>query len=133
MPVQWSNYKGGEGEGGWEVEDDLDLPEDLTSGDLMTSGSGQGEEDYFVPSPRGWCVCVVNFVPYRNLYLSSFTHSCTSYLTLPTLPSLFTYPAPNCLTTANVKEHLPVLSLKLAALMDTHSHSSWHLLWTDSW
>ncbi|KAK4318551.1 hypothetical protein Pmani_010462 [Petrolisthes manimaculis] len=63
-------------------------------------------------------VCVVNFVPYRNLYLSSFTHSCTSYLTLPALPSLFTYPAPNCLTTANVKEHLPVLSLKLPALMD---------------
>ncbi|KAK4325331.1 hypothetical protein Pmani_004086 [Petrolisthes manimaculis] len=56
MPVQWSNYKGGEGEGGWEVEDDLDLPEDLTSGDLMTSGSGQGEEDYFVPSPRGQSV-----------------------------------------------------------------------------
>ncbi|KAK4329261.1 hypothetical protein Pmani_000374 [Petrolisthes manimaculis] len=105
MPVQWSNYKGGEGEGGWEVEDDLDLPEDLISGDLMTSGSGQGEEDYFVPSPR----------------------------------------APNCLTTANVKEHLSVLSLKLPALMDrltltqaassygqTHSHSSCQLLWIDS-
>ncbi|KAK4288630.1 hypothetical protein Pmani_038347 [Petrolisthes manimaculis] len=56
MSVQWSNYKGGEGEGGWEVKDDLDLPEDLTSGDLMTSGSGQGEEDYFVPSPGGQSV-----------------------------------------------------------------------------
>lgn len=45
---------GGEGEGGWEVDDDLDLPEDLTSsGGLLNSGSGQGEDGYFVPPPRG--------------------------------------------------------------------------------
>ncbi|KAK4310222.1 hypothetical protein Pmani_018190 [Petrolisthes manimaculis] len=122
--------EGGEGEGGWEVEDDLDLPEDLTSGDLMTSGSGQGEEDYFVPSPRGQSVTqgwtqrsqlTIDHILVGSLETACRLlndQSCTSYLTLLTLPSLFTYPAPNCLTTANVKEHLSVLSLKLPALMD---------------
>ncbi|KAK4305802.1 hypothetical protein Pmani_022325 [Petrolisthes manimaculis] len=122
MPVQWSNYKGGEGEGGWEVEDDLDLPEDLTSGDLMTSGSGQGEEDYFVPSPGG----------------QSVTQGWTQRSQL-TIDHILVGSLETACRLLNDQ------SLKLAALMDrltltqagssyrhTHSHSSWQLLWTDS-
>ncbi|KAK4307159.1 hypothetical protein Pmani_021055 [Petrolisthes manimaculis] len=118
MSVQWSNYKGGEGEGGWEVEDDLDLPEDLTSGDLMTSGSGQWEEDYFVPSPRGQSVTQGwtqrSQLTIDHILVDSFETACRL---------------------------LNDQSLKLAALMDrltltqaassyrhTHSHSSCQLL-----
>lgn len=43
---------GGEGEGGgWEVEDDLDLPADLEG--VSTAGAADGEDGYFVPPPRG--------------------------------------------------------------------------------
>ena len=38
-------------EGGWDVEDDLELPADVESA-LPTMG-GDGEEGYFVPPPRG--------------------------------------------------------------------------------
>ncbi|KAK4295541.1 hypothetical protein Pmani_031905 [Petrolisthes manimaculis] len=140
-----------DGDEGWGDDDDG------VQDDVSGEGSGQWEEDYFVPSPRGQSVTQGwtqrSQLTIDHILVDSFEsvcrllndQSCTSYLTLLTLPSLFTYPAPNCLTTANVKEHLSVLSLKLPALMDrltltqagssyghTLTHSSWHLLWTDS-
>ena len=36
--------------GGWEVDDDLELPPEL-EGTISTSG--EGDENYYVPPPRG--------------------------------------------------------------------------------
>lgn len=41
--------EGDEGEGGWDVEDDLELPEDLGATGLAVAG----EEGYFVPPTKG--------------------------------------------------------------------------------
>lgn len=145
--------EGGDGEGGgWEVDDDLELPPELEG--AVTVGGADGEDGYFVPPPRGhppthgWTqrsqlaidhilagafesatrllhdqVGVVNFEPYRDLFLSSFAHSRTSYPGAPALPSLFAYPSRNW-RTAQTKDQLPALGLKLSSLMDKLKEAS---------
>lgn len=134
----------GEG-GGWEVDDDLELPPDLEGG-VPTIVSG--EDGFFVPPPRGqppthsWTnksqlpadhilagsfesatrllhdqVGIVNFEPLRDHFLLAFAHSRTSYVGAPGLPSIFAYPSRNW-RTAQPKEQLPALGLKLSSLMD---------------
>jgi len=140
----------GEG-GGWEVDDDLELPPDLEVG---ATDAVSGEDGFFVPPPRGqppthtWSsksqlpvdhilagsfesacrllhdqVGVVNFEPYREHFLSSYGHSRTSYPGAPGLPSLFAYPARNW-RTAQPKEQLPALGLKLNNLLDRLKEAS---------
>lgn len=61
-----------EGEGGWDVEDDLDLPEDL--GDIGPAVSG--EEGYFVPPTKGnapsqvkWVlITVYTYMPSEHMF-----------------------------------------------------------------
>ena len=57
-------------EGGWEVEDDLDLPEDL--GDVGVPGSG--EEGYFVPPTKGNAPSQVSLVHNEGSY-----HKCIDF------------------------------------------------------
>lgn len=60
---------------------------------------------------------MVNFEPYRELFLSSFAHSRTSYPGAPAIPSLFAYPSRNWRTSQS-KDQLPALGLRLSNLMD---------------
>lgn len=145
---------GGDAEGGgWEVDDDLDLPPEL-EGSVSAGAGGSGEDGFFIPPPRGhppthgWTqrsqlaidhvlagafesatrllhdqVGVVNFEPYRQLFLSSYAHSRTSYTGAPAMPSLFAYPARNWRTAQN-KDQLPALGLKLSNLMDRLKEAS---------
>ena len=62
-------------------------------------------------------VGVINFEPYSKWFMSSYSHSRTSYPTFPNLPSLFSYPSRNW-RTCQPKEQLPALGLKLQQLMD---------------
>ncbi|XP_066948012.1 coatomer subunit alpha isoform X1 [Macrobrachium rosenbergii] len=145
--------EGGDGEGGgWEVDDDLDLPPELEG--TSSAAAGSGEDGYYVPPPRGhppthgWTqrsqlaidhvlagafesatrllhdqVGVVNFEPYRDLFLSSFAHSRTSYPGAPALPSLSGYPARNW-RTAQLKDQLPAVGMRLSNLMDRLKEAS---------
>lgn len=143
----------GEGEGGgWEVEDDLDLPADLEGVSTAGAADGEDgyfvPPPRGHPPTQGWTqrshlaldhvlagafesatrllhdqVGVVNFEPYRSLFLSSFAHCRTSYPGAPGLPSLFSYPARNW-RTATHKDHLPALGLKLSSLMDRLKEAS---------
>lgn len=46
-------FSGGDGEGGgWEVDDDLDLPPEL-EGSVSAGAGGSGEDGFFIPPPRG--------------------------------------------------------------------------------
>lgn len=144
----------GDGEGGgWEVDDDLELPPEL-EGTVSSAVGTDGEDGYFVPPPRGhppthgWTqrsqlaidhvlagafesaarllhdqVGVVNFEPYRELFLSSFAHSRTSYPGAPAVPSLFAYPSRNWRTSQS-KDQLPALGLRLSNLMDRLKEAS---------
>jgi coatomer protein complex subunit alpha (xenin) len=60
---------------------------------------------------------VVNFEPYRALFLASYSHSRTSFPGAVGLPSLLAYPARNWRAAAQ-KEQLPVLGLTLRSCMD---------------
>lgn len=131
--------------GGWDVDDDLELPPDL---DLPSTATDTGENGYFVPPPRGaplsqgWSqrsqlavdhiiggsfesaarllnqqIGVVNFEPYRSMFLSSCCHSCTSFPGGLAMPSLTGYPARNWRGT-QTKEQLPVLAITLQYCMD---------------
>lgn len=133
------------GEGaGWEVEEDLELPDDLAK--KVQSLEVKSEDYYNIPTrgqppSHAWTnnsklvadhiragafetafrllndqVGVVNFAPYRQLFLNLFIGSRTSLPGFPNLPSLFVYPHRNW-KDANPKTALPTIGLKLNDLI----------------
>ena len=59
---------------------------------------------------------VVNFEPYKTLFLSNFARSRTSYVGLPNMPSLVGYPQSNW-QDAGPTNGLPAVGMKLADLV----------------
>ncbi|MCL4128899.1 UNVERIFIED_CONTAM: hypothetical protein GTU68_009020 [Idotea baltica] len=66
---------------------------------------------------------VVNFQPYKELFMSSFAHSRSSFPGAPGLPSVFAYPARN-FKTAQFKDQLPALGIRLSHLLDRLKEAS---------
>lgn len=131
--------------GGWDVEEDLDLPPEL---DVPSVGGGGAEgEGFFVPSTKGtsptqmWCnnsqlvvdhllagsfetgmrllhdqVGVVQFGPYKQLFMQSLSRGRTCYLGLPSLPCLHSYPQRNW-KDSGAKGGLPAVGLRLSDLI----------------
>jgi coatomer protein complex subunit alpha (xenin) len=135
-----------EGEGaGWDVgDDDIELPEELAS-KLAQSDTKDGKffsaPTRGVPQTQIWTngsllaadhvragsfetafrilneqVGVVNFDPYRKLFMYLFTGARTSYACLPNLPSKFTHPHRNW-KDAGLKNGHPTVGLKLNDLV----------------
>ncbi|XP_053408078.1 coatomer subunit alpha-like isoform X1 [Mercenaria mercenaria] len=129
--------------GGWDVDDDLELPPDL---DVPSTPTGAGE-GYFVPPTKGtsqaqvWCnnsqlpvdhvlagsyetamrllhdqVGVVNFEEYKQLFLQTYSRSRTCYQGLPSLQPLFGYPHRNW-KEAGGRNGVPAVGLKLNNLV----------------
>uniref|UniRef100_A0A8C5GEB3 Coatomer subunit alpha n=1 Tax=Gouania willdenowi TaxID=441366 RepID=A0A8C5GEB3_GOUWI len=135
---------GKEERGGWEVEEDLDLPPELD----VPGGAGGGAEDgFFVPPTKGmsptqmWCnnsqlpvdhilagsfetamrllhdqVGVVNFSPYKSLFMQTLSRGSTCYLGLPSLPCLRGHPQRNW-KDCGAKQGLPAVGLRLSDLI----------------
>uniref|UniRef100_A0A4W5KDK5 COPI coat complex subunit alpha n=1 Tax=Hucho hucho TaxID=62062 RepID=A0A4W5KDK5_9TELE len=129
--------------GGWEVEEDLDLPPEL-----LSAGAGGGAEDgFFVPPTKGmsptqlWCnnsqlpvdhvlagsfetamrllhdqVGVVQFGPYKQLFMQTLSRGRTCYLGLPSLPCLRGNPQRNW-KDSGAKQGLPAVGLRLSDLI----------------
>ncbi|KAJ0011557.1 hypothetical protein NQD34_012532, partial [Periophthalmus magnuspinnatus] len=133
-----------EGGGGWEVEEDLDLPPEL---DLPAASGGGAEDGFFVPPTKGmspsqmWCnnsqlpvdhilagsyetamrllhdqVGVVNFAPYKTLFMQTLSRGRTCFLGLPSLPCLRSHPQRNW-KDCGAKQGLPAVGLRLADLI----------------
>ncbi|XP_076029006.1 coatomer subunit alpha isoform X2 [Oratosquilla oratoria] len=68
-------------------------------------------------------VGVVEFTPYKELFMSAFAHSRTSFPGAPVLPSFFSYPSRNW-RNAQTKDQLPALGLKLGDLMERLKQAS---------
>uniref|UniRef100_A0A673WU37 Coatomer subunit alpha n=1 Tax=Salmo trutta TaxID=8032 RepID=A0A673WU37_SALTR len=130
--------------GGWEVEEDLDLPPELE----LSAGAGGGAEDgFFVPPTKGmsptqlWCnnsqlpvdhvlagsfetamrllhdqVGVVQFGPYKQLFMQTLSRGRTCYLGLPSLPCLRGNPQRNW-KECGTKQGLPAVGLRLSDLI----------------
>uniref|UniRef100_A0ACB8G8D4 Uncharacterized protein n=1 Tax=Sphaerodactylus townsendi TaxID=933632 RepID=A0ACB8G8D4_9SAUR len=136
--------KGQEEGGGWEVEEDLDLPPEL---DVPAGPAGGSENGFFVPPTKGtspaqvWCnnsqlpvdhilagsfetamrllhdqVGVTTFAPYKQLFLQTYARGRTTYQALPSLPSMYGYPHRNW-KDAGLKNALPAVGLKLNDLI----------------
>uniref|UniRef100_A0A8C8AXL6 Coatomer subunit alpha n=1 Tax=Otus sunia TaxID=257818 RepID=A0A8C8AXL6_9STRI len=136
--------KGQEEGGGWEVEEDLDLPPEL---DVPAGPAGAPEDGFFVPPTKGtspaqvWCnnsqlpvdhilagsfetamrllhdqVGVTNFGPYKQLFLQTYARGRTTYQALPSLPTMYGYPHRNW-KEAGLKNALPAIGLKLNDLI----------------
>uniref|UniRef100_A0A7M4F4Z5 Coatomer subunit alpha n=2 Tax=Crocodylus porosus TaxID=8502 RepID=A0A7M4F4Z5_CROPO len=136
--------KGLEEGGGWEVEEDLDLPPEL---DIPAGPAGGAEDGFFVPPTKGtspaqvWCnnsqlpvdhvlagsfetamrllhdqVGVTDFGPYKQLFLQTYARGRTTYQALPCLPSMYGYPHRNW-KEATLKNALPAVGLKLNDLI----------------
>ncbi|KAI1229973.1 Coatomer subunit alpha, partial [Lamprotornis superbus] len=136
--------KGQEEGGGWEVEEDLDLPPEL---DVPAGPAGVAEDGFFVPPTKGtspaqvWCnnsqlpvdhilagsfetamrllhdqVGVTNFGPYKQLFLQTFSRGRTTFQALPSLPALYGFPHRNW-KEAGLKSALPAVGLKLTDLI----------------
>uniref|UniRef100_A0A674H8F8 Coatomer subunit alpha n=1 Tax=Taeniopygia guttata TaxID=59729 RepID=A0A674H8F8_TAEGU len=136
--------KGQEEGGGWEVEEDLDLPPEL---DVPAGSTGTAEDGFFVPPTKGtspaqvWCnnsqlpvdhilagsfetamrllhdqVGVTNFGPYKQLFLQTFSRGRTTFQALPSLPAMYGYPHRNW-KEAGLKNALPAVGLKLNDLI----------------
>uniref|UniRef100_A0A8C3LMD3 COPI coat complex subunit alpha n=1 Tax=Chrysolophus pictus TaxID=9089 RepID=A0A8C3LMD3_CHRPC len=136
--------KGQEEGGGWEVEEDLDLPPEL---DVPAGPAGGAEDGFFVPPTKGtspaqvWCnnsqlpvdhilagsfetamrllhdqVGVTNFGPYKQLFLQTYARGRTTYQALPCLPTMYGYPHRNW-KEAGLKNALPAVGLKLNDLI----------------
>jgi coatomer protein complex subunit alpha (xenin) len=129
--------------GGWDVDEDLELPPDLDVG----ISSVANVDGAFMPPTKGtsqslvWCnnshlpadhvvagsfetamrllhdqVGVVNFEPYKHLFLLSFARGRTCYTALPSVPSLFGYLHRNW-KEAGAKGGVPAVGLKLGDLV----------------
>nr|XP_039274380.1 LOW QUALITY PROTEIN: coatomer subunit alpha-like [Styela clava] len=136
---------GGEGGGGgWDVDDDdLELPADLELPDIPASEGGEGY--FVPPTKgtsqaQVWCnnsqlpvdhilagsfdtafrllhdqVGVVNFEPYKTLFMRTYARSRSTYIGIPSIPSVFSYPHRNW-REAGGKAGLPLNGTKLADL-----------------
>ncbi|KAF3857928.1 hypothetical protein F7725_011129 [Dissostichus mawsoni] len=129
--------------GGWEVEEDLDLPPEL---DLPAAGGG-AEDGFFVPPTKGmsptqiWCnnsqlpvdhilagsfetamrllhdqVGVVSFEVYKPLFMQTLSRGRTCHLGLPSLPCLRGNPQRNW-KDCGAKQGLPAVGLRLSDLI----------------
>uniref|UniRef100_A0A803WD19 COPI coat complex subunit alpha n=1 Tax=Ficedula albicollis TaxID=59894 RepID=A0A803WD19_FICAL len=136
--------KGQEEGGGWEVEEDLDLPPEL---DVPAGPAGAAEDGFFVPPTKGtspaqvWCnnsqlpvdhilagsfetamrllhdqVGVTNFGPYKQLFMQTFSRGRTTFQALPSLPAMYGFPHRNW-KEAGLKNALPAVGLKLNDLI----------------
>uniref|UniRef100_UPI00358FCA42 coatomer subunit alpha isoform X1 n=1 Tax=Myxine glutinosa TaxID=7769 RepID=UPI00358FCA42 len=129
--------------GGWDVDEDLELPPELE----VPGGSGVEVDDgFFVPPTKGtsqaqvWCnnsqlpvdhilagsfetamrllhdqVGVVNFGPYKPLFMTTFSRARSCCTGLPGLPALRPYPHRNW-REAGPRGGLPAVGMKLAEL-----------------
>lgn len=131
--------------GGWDVEDDLELPPEL---EATVSGAAAGEEGYFVPPTRGtshvqnWTnnsklavdhilagsfetafrlfhdqIGAVKFEPFKQLFLTTFTASHTAFQALSSAPPLYSYLQRNW-KDAGSKNGVPAVGSKLNDLID---------------
>nr|KAF6396473.1 COPI coat complex subunit alpha [Rousettus aegyptiacus] len=136
--------KGQEEGGGWDVEEDLELPPEL---DIPPGAAGGAEDGFFVPPTKGtsptqiWCnnsqlpvdhilagsfetamrllhdqVGVTQFGPYKQLFLQTYARGRTTYQALPCLPSMYGYPNRNW-KDAGLKNGVPAVGLKLNDLI----------------
>ncbi|XP_012517332.1 PREDICTED: coatomer subunit alpha isoform X1 [Propithecus coquereli] len=136
--------KGQEEGGGWDVEEDLELPPEL---DIPSGAAGGAEDGFFVPPTKGtsptqiWCnnsqlpvdhilagsfetamrllhdqVGVIQFGPYKQLFLQTYARGRTTYQALPCLPALYGYPNRNW-KDAGLKNGVPAVGLKLNDLI----------------
>uniref|UniRef100_A0A673MNS2 Coatomer subunit alpha n=1 Tax=Sinocyclocheilus rhinocerous TaxID=307959 RepID=A0A673MNS2_9TELE len=133
-----------EGEG-WDVEEDLDLPPELDV-PSVGGGGAEGEGFFVPPtkgtSPtQMWCnnsqlavdhilagsfetamrllhdqVGVVQFGPYKQLFMQNLSRGRTCYLGLPSLPYLHSYPLRNW-KDSGAKGGLPAVGLRLSDLI----------------
>ncbi|KTG45305.1 hypothetical protein cypCar_00043705 [Cyprinus carpio] len=131
--------------GGWDVEEDLDLPPELDV-PSVGGGGAEGEGFFVPPtkgtSPtQMWCnnsqlvvdhllagsfetamrllhdqVGVVQFGPYKQLFMQTLSRGRTCYLGLPSLPCLHSYPQRNW-KDSGVKGGLPAVGLRLSDLI----------------
>uniref|UniRef100_F6WKP1 Coatomer subunit alpha n=2 Tax=Macaca TaxID=9539 RepID=F6WKP1_MACMU len=136
--------KGQEEGGGWDVEEDLELPPEL---DISPGAAGGAEDGFFVPPTKGtsptqiWCnnsqlpvdhilagsfetamrllhdqVGVIQFGPYKQLFLQTYARGRTTYQALPCLPPMYGYPNRNW-KDAGLKNGVPAVGLKLNDLI----------------
>uniref|UniRef100_A0A671KAG7 Coatomer subunit alpha n=1 Tax=Sinocyclocheilus anshuiensis TaxID=1608454 RepID=A0A671KAG7_9TELE len=131
--------------GGWDVEEDLDLPPELDV-PSVGGGGAEGEGFFVPPtkgtSPtQMWCnnsqlavdhllagsfetamrllhdqVGVVQFGPYKQLFMQTLSRGRTCYLGLPSLPCLHSYPQRNW-KDSGAKGGLPAVGLRLSDLI----------------
>uniref|UniRef100_UPI00398F0CAA coatomer subunit alpha n=1 Tax=Pristiophorus japonicus TaxID=55135 RepID=UPI00398F0CAA len=136
--------RGQEEGAGWDVEEDLELPPelDISAG---TGGSAENGF-YVSPSKglspaQVWCnnsqlpvdhivagsfetatrllhdqVGVVNFVPFKALFMQAFARGRSVYQGLPALPAMYSYPQRNW-KEAGTKSGVPAVGLKLGNLI----------------
>lgn len=126
--------------GGWEAEDDLELPVDA---DVTIPEEGDGS--YFVAPTRGislpqqWTnnsklvvdhvlagsfesaarllhdqIGVVELEPFKQLFVSSYSRSRATFYALPDMPALYLYPLRNY---KDAKSQVPAIGLKLNDLI----------------
>ncbi|XP_059529883.1 coatomer subunit alpha isoform X2 [Myotis daubentonii] len=112
--------KGQEEGGGWEVEEDLELPPELD----IPPAAGGAEDGFFVPPTKGTSptqllhdqVGVTQFGPYKQLFMQTYARGRTTYQALPCLPSMYGYPNRNW-KDAGLKNGVPAVGLKLNDLI----------------
>ncbi|KAJ8034907.1 Coatomer subunit alpha [Holothuria leucospilota] len=139
-----SDEDAGEG-GGWDVDDDLELPPDLEVETGAMAGSGE-EGYYVPPTKgmsqsQVWTtnsqlpvdhvlagsfetatqllhdqVGVVDFTPYKQLFMQTYARSRTAYLGLPALPPVYGFPHRNW-REAGARKGQAAVGLKLAHLV----------------
>ncbi|XP_058556945.1 coatomer subunit alpha [Neofelis nebulosa] len=136
--------RGQEEGGGWDVEEDLELPPEL---DVPPGTAGGADDGFFVPPTKGtsptqiWCnnsqlpvdhilagsfetamrllhdqVGVTQFGPYKQLFLQTYARGRTTYQALPCLPSMYGYPNRNW-KDAGLKNGVPAVGLRLNDLI----------------
>ncbi|KAK2489071.1 hypothetical protein MC885_011901 [Smutsia gigantea] len=116
--------KGQEEGGGWDVEEDLELPPEL---DIPPGAAGGAEDGFFVPPTKGtsptqiWCNN--SQLPVDHILAGSFETAMrtyargrTTYQALPCLPSMYGYPNRNW-KDAGLKNGVPAVGLKLNDLI----------------
>jgi coatomer protein complex subunit alpha (xenin) len=133
------NADGEEG-GGWDIDEDLELPADVEASTNMDTG-----DNFFVAPTKGvsppqqWTnnsklvvdhilagsfesacrllqdqIGVVNVAPFKPLFVSTYSRSRVSFSALPNMPSLYVYPLRNW---KEPKAQVPAIGLKLNDLI----------------